>query len=152
MGLEALWVTAQCLACSSGRGRTRLPVPGTRRIRVAADSENRAGRRFDNHRQSLDEGTVFACNRFMVYALYPQCNLWIYVNPMEDKERVEITMGKSTLDRSSTVYVGSLMPKYGGGGHQAVGTCRVSRDEPDTILSELIAHIGTAQEQAVSET
>ena len=79
----------------------------------------------------------------MVYALYPQCNLWIYVNPMEDKERVEITMGKSILDRSSTVNVGSLMLKYGGG-HQAVGTCRVSRDEADTVLSELIAHIGAA--------
>ena len=64
----------------------------------------------------------------MVYALYPQCNLWIYVNPMEDKERVEITMGKSILDRSSTVNVGSLMLKYGGG-HQAVETCSVSRDE-----------------------
>ena len=80
----------------------------------------------------------------MVYALYPQCNLWIYVNPMEDKERVEITMGKSILDRSSTVNVGSLMPKYGGGGHQAVRTCRVPRDESDTVLWELIAHIGTA--------
>ena len=71
------------------------------------------------------------------------CNLWIYVNPMEDKERVEITMGKSILDRSSTVNVGSLMPKYGGG-HHAVGTCRVPRDESYTALSELIAHIGTA--------
>ena len=80
----------------------------------------------------------------MVYALYPHCNLWIYVNLMEDKERVEITTGKSILDRSSTVNVGSLMPKYGGGGHQAVGTCRVSRDESYTALSELIAHIGTA--------
>ena len=79
----------------------------------------------------------------MVYALYPHCNLWIYVNPMEDKERVEITMGKSILDRSSTVNAGLLMPKYGGG-HHAVGTCRVPRDESDTVLSELIAHIGTA--------
>ncbi|MEC8370899.1 MAG: hypothetical protein VXZ99_08795 [Pseudomonadota bacterium] len=43
--------------------------------------------------------------------------MWIYVNPMEDKERVEITMGQSILDRSSAVNVGSLMPKYGGGGH-----------------------------------
>ena len=59
---------------------------------------------------------------------------------------------RSDLDRSSTVNVGSLMLKYGGGGHQAVGTCRVSRDEADTVMSELIAHIGAAYEQAVSET
>ncbi|MEC8199726.1 MAG: hypothetical protein VX085_09225 [Pseudomonadota bacterium] len=63
---------------------------------------------------------------------------------MEDKERVEITMGKFILDRSSTANVGSLMPKYGGDGHQAVGKCRVSKDESDTVLSELIAHIGAA--------
>lgn len=79
----------------------------------------------------------------MVYALYTQCNFWIYVNPMEDKKRVEIAIGKSILDLSSTVNVGSLMLKYGGG-HQAVGTCRVSKDESDTVLSELIAYIGAA--------
>ena len=89
------------------------------------------------------EETIYACNRFMVYALYPQCNLWIYVNSMEEKERVKITMGKSILDRSSTLNVGSLMLNYGGG-HQAVGTCRVSRGESDTVLSELIAYVGTA--------
>ena len=79
----------------------------------------------------------------MMYGLYPQCNLWIYVNPMEDKERVKIAIGKSILDRSSKVNVGSLMLKYGGG-HQAVGTCRVSKDESDTVLSELIAYIHAA--------
>ena len=50
----------------------------------------------------------------MGYVLYTRCNLWIYVNPMKDKERVEITMSKSILDRSSTVNVGSLMLKFGG--------------------------------------
>lgn len=88
-----------------------------------------------------DEETLYACNRFMVYALFPQCNLSIHLNPLEDANMVEMAMGKSILDRSSQSDVGALMLEYGGGGHQAVGTCRVTRDQADTVLAELLAKI-----------
>lgn len=91
-----------------------------------------------------DEKTIYACNRFMVYALFPACNLSITVNPMADPGSVEIAMGKSIIDRGSPVNVGLLMLDYGGGGHQAVGTCRVPRTDADRVLDELLAHIAEA--------
>ncbi len=33
------------------------------------------------------------------------------------------------------------MLKYGGGGHQAAGTCQVANDQAETVLNELIAQI-----------
>lgn len=84
------------------------------------------------------EETIYACNRFMVYALFPECNLSIFVNPLEGDDRVEIAMGKSILDRGSPVNVGLLMLEYGGGGHEAVGTCRVPRPEADDVIASLL--------------
>jgi nanoRNase/pAp phosphatase (c-di-AMP/oligoRNAs hydrolase) len=88
------------------------------------------------------EETIYACNRFMVYALYLECNLSVHINPVNDPGMVEIAMGKSILDRSSTVNVGMLMLGYGGGGHQAVGTCRVARDKADSVVGELLDRVG----------
>ncbi|MGB9498608.1 MAG: hypothetical protein ACKVE4_02425 [Dissulfuribacterales bacterium] len=40
--------------------------------------------------------------------------------------------------RTSTVDVGSLMLKYGGGGHFKMSTCQVPYDKADTTLQEII--------------
>lgn len=89
-----------------------------------------------------EEETIYACNRFMIYALYPECNLSITVNPLDAGDRVEIAMGKSILDRSSKANVGLLMLEYGGGGHEAVGTCRVPRGEADEVIAALLEKVG----------
>jgi len=49
--------------------------------------------------------------------------------------------GKSIFDRSSKTNIGELMLKYGGGGHQAAGTCQVPNDKAEVTLQELIRHI-----------
>jgi nanoRNase/pAp phosphatase (c-di-AMP/oligoRNAs hydrolase) len=56
---------------------------------------------------------------------------------------VVFATGKSILDRSSKTNVGELMLKYGGGGHQAAGTCQVDTDKAETVLAELIETITT---------
>lgn len=54
------------------------------------------------------------------------------------KEFVTISVGYSIVNRTATVDVGSLMLKYGGGGHKKVGTCQVPYDQADTVLNSLI--------------
>jgi nanoRNase/pAp phosphatase (c-di-AMP/oligoRNAs hydrolase) len=49
--------------------------------------------------------------------------------------------GKSILDRSSKTDVGELMLAYGGGGHEAAGTCQVANEDADRVLAELVARI-----------
>ncbi len=84
--------------------------------------------------------SIYCGNRFTVYALYPECNISIQVMP-SDQDRSLFAVGKSILDRSSQTNVGELMLKYHGGGHRAVGTCRVANAEADRVLGELVAQI-----------
>ncbi|MDD3481657.1 exopolyphosphatase [Azovibrio restrictus] len=87
------------------------------------------------------EDTIFATNRFMIYALFPQTNISIHVMWGLQKQNTVFATGKSILDRSSKTNVGELMLKYGGGGHQAAGTCQVANDQAEDVLKELISRI-----------
>jgi len=49
--------------------------------------------------------------------------------------------GRSILDRSSRKDVGELMLSYGGGGHEAAGTCQVENDQAARVLDELVGRI-----------
>ena len=88
-----------------------------------------------------NEETIWATNRFTIYALFPQCNISIHVMWGVQKQNTVFATGKSILDRSSKTNVGELMLQYGGGGHQAAGTCQVANDQADATLAELIAKI-----------
>ena len=88
-----------------------------------------------------DEETIYAGNRFMIYALFPQCNISIHVLWGLKQQNTVFATGKSIFDRGSKSNVGELMLKFGGGGHQAAGTCQVSNDQAEATLQELIQHI-----------
>ena len=88
-----------------------------------------------------EEETIFAANRFMIYALYPQCNISIHVLWGMQKQNTVFATGKSILDRGSQTNVGELMLKFGGGGHNAAGTCQVDNDKAEIVLAELIHQI-----------
>lgn len=88
-----------------------------------------------------EEEAIFTGNRFLIYAIYPQCNISIHVMWGKDKQNTVIAIGKSILDRSSATNVGELCLKYGGGGHSAAGTCQVDNSETQNTLNELITII-----------
>ncbi|BCU05829.1 hypothetical protein [Allochromatium tepidum] len=87
------------------------------------------------------EETIWAGNRFIIYALFPQCNISIHVLWGVKQQNTVFATGKSIFDRSSKTNVGELMLEYGGGGHQAAGTCQVDNDRAEQVLGELIARI-----------
>lgn len=88
-----------------------------------------------------DEETIWATNRFMIYALFPQTNISIHVLWGVQKQNTVFATGKSILDRGSKTNVGELMLQYGGGGHQAAGTCQVDNDQAVATLQALIEKI-----------
>jgi nanoRNase/pAp phosphatase (c-di-AMP/oligoRNAs hydrolase) len=57
------------------------------------------------------------------------------------RQNTVFAIGKSIFDRSSKTNIGALALHYGGGGHEAAGTCQVDNDKADEILAELIATI-----------
>ena len=91
-----------------------------------------------------DEETIFAGNRFMVYALYPDCNISIHILWGLNKLNTVYAVGGSIINRTSNTNIGELMLKYGGGGHEAAGTCQVENDDAERVLGELIEVITTA--------
>jgi nanoRNase/pAp phosphatase (c-di-AMP/oligoRNAs hydrolase) len=88
-----------------------------------------------------DEETIWATNRFTIYALFPQTNISIHVLWGMQKQNTVFATGKSILDRGSKTNVGELMLAYGGGGHQAAGTCQVANEQAAATLPALIARI-----------
>jgi nanoRNase/pAp phosphatase (c-di-AMP/oligoRNAs hydrolase) len=87
------------------------------------------------------EETIFATNRFTVYALFADCNISIHVLWGLRQQNTVFATGKSILDRSSRTDVGELMLSYGGGGHSAAGTCQVANEDAERVLGELIVKI-----------
>lgn len=85
-----------------------------------------------------NEEKIFAGNRFVVYGLFPQCNISIHALWGLNKQNTVFAMGKSIFNRTSHTNIGDLALSYGGGGHEAAGTCQVENDRADTVLEELV--------------
>lgn len=91
-----------------------------------------------------EEPVIYAGNRFVVYAMYPQCNISMHVMWGREKSNTVYTVGKSIFDRSSTVDVGALMLRHGGGGHTAAGTCQGPNETAEALKQQLIEEITRA--------
>ena len=76
-------------------------------------------------------------NRFLVYSLFPKTVVNIKI--FHENDRTAIKIGHSILNRNCQVNVGRLLAKYGGGGHRGAGACRVSNQDADRCLSEILA-------------
>ena len=81
---------------------------------------------------------IYTGNRFMIYSMYPQQNISAWIVSGKGGKGCSAAVGYSILNRTSQVNVGSLMLKYGGGGHRAVGTCQFSDDNMDTELPKML--------------
>jgi nanoRNase/pAp phosphatase (c-di-AMP/oligoRNAs hydrolase) len=91
-----------------------------------------------------DEDTIYAVNRFMIYALFPTTNISIHVLWGVQKKNTVFAVGKSITNRSSPINIGAMLLEYGGGGHDNAGTCQIPNDTAPGVLRELIAKINAA--------
>jgi nanoRNase/pAp phosphatase (c-di-AMP/oligoRNAs hydrolase) len=88
-----------------------------------------------------EDEVIHPTNRFMIYALRNECNLSIHVLWGLKRQNTVFAMGKSITNRSSRINVGELMLSYGGGGHEAAGTCQVANEDAERVLAELVAKV-----------
>jgi nanoRNase/pAp phosphatase (c-di-AMP/oligoRNAs hydrolase) len=87
------------------------------------------------------EETIWAANRFIVYALFPQANISLHVLWGKNKQNTVFAIGKSILNRTSKTNVGDLCLEYGGGGHGAAGTCQLENLRAEEKLQDIIQRI-----------
>lgn len=88
-----------------------------------------------------EEDPIFAGNRFMIYALYPQTNISIHVLWGLKQQNTVFAIGGSIINRTHQTHIGELCLEYGGGGHRNAGTCQVDNDKAESVLGELIQKI-----------
>ncbi len=88
-----------------------------------------------------NEETIYAGNRFVIYALYPEQNISIHVLWGLKNQNTVFATGKSILNRTSKTNIGTLMLEYGGGGHENAGTCQVENEMAEDVLGALIVRI-----------
>ena len=95
------------------------------------------------------EEVIHAGNRFLVYALYPECLVSAHVLWGKQRQNTVIAVGKSILNRASSADIGALMLAYGGGGHANAGTCQISHDDATRVLEELVGHLNATNAATV---
>lgn len=91
-----------------------------------------------------DEETIYAGNRFMIYALYPETEISIHVAWGFRKQNTAVMIGKSIVNKASNADIGELCLKYGGGGHRNAGTCQLDNDTVDQQLPDIIRALNEA--------
>ncbi len=77
-------------------------------------------------------------NRFLIYTLYPECNVSVRIQWGPRKEFVAVTIGHSILNRTCKTDVGRLCSEYGGGGHKGAGACTLDPAAAGAGLKEII--------------
>ena len=90
-----------------------------------------------------NEETIYAGNRFMVYAMYPETQISVHVAWGFKKQNTAVMIGKSIINKDSNANIGDLCLKYGGGGHRNAGTCQIDNDKVDEALPDIIAELNT---------
>ena len=85
-----------------------------------------------------EEDVIYAGNRFAIYGIYPQCGVSVHMMWGLGKMNTVIAVGRSILNRTNSVNIGSLMLKHGGGGHAAAGTCQVPNEQAEEILKDIV--------------
>ncbi len=87
------------------------------------------------------EEVIWPGNRFMIYAMHPECNISMHVIWGKQQQNTVFAVGKSIFDKNSQTNIGELMLDYGGGGHINAGTCQVDNDKAEIVRQELIDYI-----------
>ena len=90
-----------------------------------------------------NEEVIYAVNRFMIYAMFPETNVSIHVMWGVNQQNTVFAIGKSIINRSSNTNIGELCLKYEGGGHLNAGTCQIDNDQSEGILKDIIVKINT---------
>lgn len=87
------------------------------------------------------EQTIHVSNRFMIYAMFPECSISMHVLNGQAGRNTVFALGKSIINRDCPTNIGALMLEYGGGGHENAGTCQVDNARAEEVKRALIERV-----------
>jgi len=81
-------------------------------------------------------------NRYFIYAFQSATNLSLKIaNDQERPGMVAIGIGYNIFNKTANINVGELLKKYGGGGHRAVGSTRVKKEDAEAVINDLLKYL-----------
>ena len=84
---------------------------------------------------------IYTGNRFMIYSMYPQQNISVWIVSGRGGRGCSAAVGYSILNKTACIDVGSLMLKYHGGGHRRVGTCQFTEENMEEELPNMLTEL-----------
>lgn len=93
-----------------------------------------------------NEDVIYCGNRFLSYALLPECNISVHLMRSRQPGTTVLAVGKSILNRTNPVNVGALMLKHGGGGHAAAGTCQIPAAHADDLVPDIVEALNQTED------
>ncbi|MDR2536504.1 MAG: exopolyphosphatase [Treponema sp.] len=81
---------------------------------------------------------IYVGNRFLIYTLFPEQNISVWIIKGRNNENCVVTAGYSIINKTAAIDVGSMMLFYGGGGHRQVGTCQIPFEDADRVIKEIV--------------
>jgi hypothetical protein len=84
------------------------------------------------------EKVLYPGNRFLIYALFPECNVSMHIVNDPVNSRTNFVVGKSIIDRSYSKNIGKILKCFDGGGHLNAGTCQIEKNRADELKDKLV--------------
>jgi hypothetical protein len=78
-------------------------------------------------------------NRFLVHLLFPRAQVALRIHWGPGRQTVVAAAGHSVLDPSCQVSIGTVMARFGGGGHHRAGAATLPAAGADDALEEIVA-------------
>jgi nanoRNase/pAp phosphatase (c-di-AMP/oligoRNAs hydrolase) len=94
--------------------------------------------------------TVWAANRFLPYALFPQCNVVIRRMWGRDRRNTVFAIGRSIFERTCATDIGALCERFGGSGHDDAGSCQVEHPMAELALQDILGEIHRDEAQRIA--
>lgn len=88
-----------------------------------------------------DQDIIWPGNRFLIYTLFPECNISMHILNGKDNSNTTFAIGKSIFNRSSRTNVGELCLAFHGGGHLGAGSCQVANQQAEKVRMALTGRI-----------
>lgn len=95
-----------------------------------------------------NEDPIYVGNRFVVYTVFPQCDISMHILRSRHSDQTAFTVGKSIFGRRNKMDVGALMLDHGGGGHDGAGACQAPSAQADQRKQRLTDRIVALSRQA----
>lgn len=78
-------------------------------------------------------------NRFLVYSLFPESIVNVKIRyDSKDKEKLIVSVGHSTLNRTCKVNAGKMLSEFEGGGHKGAASCSFHISKADDYLPKIL--------------